>query len=131
MDNNKIYIFVYGSLKRGKESYSLIKTCEYVGKGYINGILYDLCVGFPAAVETEYKSKVYGEVYIANKDILDLIDEFEDYKEDDIEESVYYRKEVEVSLESPKKEKLTVYAYFVTEERLAEFFAIEVKKGIW
>ena len=129
--DNKIYLFVYGSLKRGKDEYSLIKTCEYVGKGYINGILYDLCVGFPAAVETEYKSKVYGEVYIIDKDTLDIIDEYEDYKEDNLDESVYYRKEVDVYLESPKKDKITAYTYFLTEERLSEFFTIEVKKGVW
>ena len=58
-------LFVYGTLRRGGERYSLLERlgAAYVGKGSVAGELYDLGA-YPGALKSRSKSaRVVGEVY--------------------------------------------------------------------
>ena len=103
-----MYLFVYGTLKRGFPYHNLLKDSKFIDSAltqkkfimYSNGS-YPLI--FPD--ETNKKSGyVKGEVYSVDKNILKILDEFEDVPEE------YLRIKTEVKLLN-KGEIISSYVY--------------------
>jgi len=96
-----MYIFVYGTLKRGFPSHYLLKNSIFIDYAltqkkfvmYSNG-------SYPLIIPDEVHEKsgfVKGEVYKVNENILKILDEFEDVPEE------YVREKAEVLLLNKKR----------------------------
>ena len=89
-------IFVYGTLRKGfphPMAELLVSQAEYVGSATAPGKLYDLGP-YPAAIFSEESPyRVKGDLFrIADaKHLIPLLDEYEDYRPDDPENSLYKR----------------------------------------
>lgn len=74
-----ILIFVYGTLRRNEENYYLLQNEQCIAQQcWTNGLLYDTSEGYPALKGTT-KGKVYGELYLVDKEKLQELDRLEDY----------------------------------------------------
>jgi gamma-glutamylcyclotransferase (GGCT)/AIG2-like uncharacterized protein YtfP len=98
------FLFVYGSLRkavvRGAMKNILIKHCEYISDGMLQGKLYDIA-GYPGAIQSENTNdKVYGEVYriVRKHPLLIRLDEFEGCTEKFPRPHEYTRKKLLISL---------------------------------
>lgn len=77
-----IYLFVYGTLKKGKHNHGIISHCKYIGKckllynHYVlkNGPLPYLC--FQRRYLNDY-THVYGELYKVTQNDIEMLDKFE------------------------------------------------------
>jgi gamma-glutamylcyclotransferase (GGCT)/AIG2-like uncharacterized protein YtfP len=115
------YIFLYGSLiskKSPKEVKRLIsKYCSFIDHGYISGKLYFLG-SYPGAVISEnIEDRVYGRVYeVTNGEyFFRLLDEYEDYQKENLENSEFIRIKSKVFLLS-SKEVLNCWLYYYNGE---------------
>ena len=114
--NNKI--FVYGTLMEGLLQQVLPDVDRYIQKkrkGRINGRLFDLG-DYPGAKPTTVKSKiVHGQIYELNpqfvNDILEKLDDYEEYDPQKKDESLYIRKLTPVIAEDGAISKAWVYWY--------------------
>ncbi len=121
-------LFVYGTLLQKAENHHLIEgEARFVGRGFINAVLYDLKVGFPAAVLD--RGKVYGEVYDADEDLVEEIDEFEGYYPKRPADCLYFRKPLPVFMSDGSK--LEAEVYYMTPESLEKFPAEIMPRGRW
>jgi len=74
-----ILIFVYGTLRRNEENHYLLQNEQCVAQQcWTNGQLYDTTEVFPALKQST-KGRVYGELYIVDKQKLQQLDRLEDY----------------------------------------------------
>lgn len=89
---NKHLIFVYGSLRRGGENAmsSTFPNSNLVGSATVSGSLYDLGA-YPGLLLNNSSSKVIGEAYEVDDELLKELDDFE-------APSDYRRKQVEITL---------------------------------
>ena len=88
-------IFVYGTLLKGMERFNVLSNSQFIDHGYTEAILYDLGE-YPAI--TKGNKTVYGELYKIDDEILNVLDRIEGYFPDDLDQSLYIRKEVDVTL---------------------------------
>lgn len=99
------HIFIYGTLMKDYENYkkfSLSEKLNYIGKGKLNGTMYDLG-DYPGIIINDQDSSIKGELYkIKDQRILRDLDEFECYHPDSVKESLYIRKEVQLTKPSIK-----------------------------
>lgn len=72
-----MYVFVYGTLKRGCSNCDLLKNNDFISGTYTanNFTMLDFGI-FPGVVDGN-TSKIYGELYDVDSDTLESIDEFE------------------------------------------------------
>lgn len=72
-----MYIFVYGTLKRGCPNCNLLKDTGYISGIYTanNYTMLDFCI-FPGVLEGN-TSQIYGELYDIDSDTLESVDKFE------------------------------------------------------
>lgn len=106
-------VFVYGTLKQGFSNGHFLEDCLFLGNASIKGQLLDIG-HFPGLVGSDdWKSRVWGEVYLVTHDILAQLDRLEG------EGSLYLRKSVIVRMETNCKGKpylgqkaKLVWAYF-------------------
>ncbi len=81
---------------------------RFIGEGWIEAELFDLGL-YPGAVPGT-GTRVYGEVYqLGDLSVLELLDEFEDFRPTDLEGSLFVRRKVEVTMQTYK---ITAFAYF-------------------
>jgi gamma-glutamylcyclotransferase (GGCT)/AIG2-like uncharacterized protein YtfP len=104
-------VFVYGTLRRGFASHGLICRLggSYVGRGMIQGELYDLG-SFPGALRSEDPAaRVAGEVYRFKDSVraLRTLDEYEGVSE--YRAGPYVRSVLEVTLEDGAEVKAWAY----------------------
>ena len=72
----KFPIFVYGTLKKGERAHIFLKDAQFLGRAFVAGFeLYDLGE-YPGAKRG--KGIVKGEVYLVDKNLLKLLDEYEE-----------------------------------------------------
>lgn len=123
MTRNPKYIFVYGSLRRGRQPLNGWQRqfgAQYVGRGFIRAGLYNLG-RYPGVIPSE-KFKTYGEVYrLTNKEpVLKHLDRYEGYDPEDHQGSLFVRKPINVTLENGRRVVAWVYFYNkrVSKERL-------------
>lgn len=122
-------LFVYGTLRRGKEGHSLLENSPFVAEGYVEGTLYDLGVGFPALGVDEIQGRVYGEVYEVSEDLLDTLDHYEGYSPEDEEDSLYLRQEI--TFYPAKGKPFSVQAYVMPPSQRKRFLVTVIPSGRW
>ena len=98
-----IFIFVYGTLKKGKRAHHLLSGAKLIGSGIVRG--YDMYIvsDYPGIVKGE--GTVKGEVYEVDEDILKKLDEYEGVP------LLYTRIEDTVKLENGRQLRANIYLY--------------------
>ncbi|MEM7510136.1 MAG: gamma-glutamylcyclotransferase family protein [Bacteroidota bacterium] len=106
-------IFVYGTLRKGfahPMADMLASRARYMGEGITSGRLFDLGP-YPAAIFSEESTYIVkGDVYKIKspQHLLPLLDDYEGYGEDDLENSLYKRVLIKVFC---KEDELEVWGY--------------------
>jgi len=122
--NNRI--FIYGTLMKGfKMHRKILLRCnvKYISKGHIKGKLYDL-QNYPCVTENKF-SETYGELYqMQNVHNIKIIDAYEGFDPSDTRNSLYVRKEVDVSFDN---KLIKAWAYFYNKALPKN--AIEITSG--
>ena len=117
-DSQKEYLFVYGTLKKGEKSHFFLKNAQFLGRARLSGFnLYNLGE-YPGIKRGS--GVVIGEVYALDKELLKIIDEYEE------EGKEYKRTCVEVEMENGRNLKVWIYEYlgYVEKKQL-------IKSGEW
>jgi len=107
-----MYLFVYGTLKRGFGNHAVLRGAEYVGRADLWGYEMYSLGGFPGIVPCTGFSCVQGEVYEVS-DFLSL-DRLEGYNPD-TDNGMYLRREVEIGWKDDEGEA-PAYAYIWNRE---------------
>lgn len=96
------FLFVYGTLmqhERNEFTEAIKKSTRYIGKGFVYAKKYDLG-DFPGIkIDLSKKHKTQGELYeiIKNKnELFSILDDYEGYNKNNIENSLFIRKEIEI-----------------------------------
>jgi gamma-glutamylcyclotransferase (GGCT)/AIG2-like uncharacterized protein YtfP len=91
---NKHLVFVYGTLRHGSAGAMSVRfpNSKFIADAKVTGSLYDLG-SYPGLLLNESNSLVIGEVYEVDDELLNELDDFE-------ASSSYWRKQVEVSLDT-------------------------------
>lgn len=118
-------LFVYGTLRPGL-GHALGRRLEQAGQrlglGRVFGRLYDYGM-FPVAVpDASQRFRVIGEVFEvdANPLFWSLLDEYEDFKPNDLRHSHFRRAEAEVEMESLERLRAQIYWYRLSVDGLAK-----------
>ncbi len=126
-------VFVYGTLKPGKENYPRYCAGKVITetKAMAKGLLYDLPKhGYPAM--TIGDGQVYGYLLeFQNSDVLTALDELEDYDPcGESSQNLYTRQEVEIY--SQKGNSLGfAWVYFMSVNNIRQFSCIFLEDGWW
>jgi len=99
------FLFVYGTLMRGRSNHHYLKECKFIGRGIIKGFsLYAVSPWYPGVV---YKKggRVKGEVYEIDEEVLRKIDDLEDNG------YLYRRKKISVFMEESQIIEAWVYIW--------------------
>ncbi|MBJ8005234.1 MULTISPECIES: gamma-glutamylcyclotransferase [Bacillus cereus group] len=73
------HVFVYGTLRKEQTNAHYMQGATCIADGaWTYGKLFDTNEGYPAMVCSN-EEKVYGEVYEVNSDVLQKLDELEEY----------------------------------------------------
>ncbi len=125
-------VFVYGTLKPGERNYPLYCTqAVEVIKAIAYGKLYDLPMGYPAAIFPE-SDFVRGYVLtFSDTTVLQALDELEDYyPHQPIDQSLYQRHQIEVY--NPNFNSLgTVWTYSMSQQQIDFYGGVFVSNGWW
>ena len=74
-----MFVFVYGTLKKGLGNHYLLGDSEFIGEAVLHGAsLYSYCSSFPS-VSLEVDGIVKGEVYRIDEDTLYALDGLEGF----------------------------------------------------
>ena len=118
-------IFVYGSLVKGFHNDDWLQNTPFVGRGTVNGLLYDVAGGgFPGMVPG--KGVVHGEVYRIEEEALPRLDSLEGFHGADNPFNLYNREKIEVTLAAGGK--VAAWAYFFNHPVSQESF---IPSGDW
>ncbi len=104
MNKNKCYLFVYGTLMRGLSNHKYLKNEKFICQTEILDFeLYNVTNEYPGIIKKE-NSKVQGELYQINRQILEDLDKLEgdEYKR------------IEVNLIT-KEDRMKAFTYLWTE----------------
>jgi len=110
------YIFVYGTLLgefAPPEIAVVITKLELIGAGFVHGRLYDLG-DYPGAIlDASSETKIFGRVYRlpSDSDILNALDDYEEFHPHKSSQSLFIRKQTEAFLTSGEKIRCWVYEY--------------------
>ena len=109
------FLFVYGTLMRGfpsLESWQGRVQAEFVGRGNIQGRLYDLGE-YPAVIRAGSEHLVRGEVYELRDpaNAVSILDEYEAFSPSHPERSLFIRAVTPVVMDDGRKAKVWVYVY--------------------
>ncbi|WP_242213283.1 gamma-glutamylcyclotransferase [Bacillus cereus group sp. BfR-BA-01383] len=73
------HVFVYGTLRKGQTNAHYMQGATCIAEeAWVYGKLFDTNEGYPAMICSN-EEKVYGEVYEVNDDVLQKLDELEEY----------------------------------------------------
>lgn len=110
------YLFVYGTLMKkysGHKPIHLEKYGKYVSEGIIQGRLYEID-NYPGLILSSNSSdKVYGEIFLLEDFIAAIhkLDEYEDYFQDDLENSLYVRQVEQIKIKEGETKKAWVFIF--------------------
>ena len=109
------FLFVYGTLMQGFDSLENWQSrvqAEFVGRGKIQGRLYDLGK-FPGAIRAAFEHLVRGEVYKLRNpaNALDILDEYEGFFPLHPERSSFVRAVTPVVMDDGREKEAWVYFY--------------------
>ncbi|MCX8084218.1 MAG: gamma-glutamylcyclotransferase [Calditerrivibrio sp.] len=102
-------VFVYGTLKKGKQFNYLMKDAKFLGRAETVEKYAMYKDNIPYVVKDEQVSTIKGEVYLVNEKILHELDKFEEHP------NYYYRELIKVRLDTGKE--MDAYIYFFPEKR--------------
>lgn len=106
-----MFIFVYGTLKKGYLNHYLLVDAELIGKAKTiekYSMYPSVCNNYPFAIESKKENFLDGEIYKIDKTIEKKLDILEGYPD------LYIKKEIDVVLE--KGEELKAIIYFKNED---------------
>ena len=114
-------LFVYGTLRNGRLQNFVPEVASFVetkGKGFVNGLLFN-AGEFPVAKRTKVDTqKVYGDLLEIKegkeKDVLRLLDEYEEIDNENPKKSLFVRNLVKVK--TNKGEILNAWIYWYNKE---------------
>ena len=72
------YVFVYGTLLKGERNHHLLENASFVSDGYITNFFMFNLGTYPGIQKSNKDCKVIGEVYLVDKETLNLLDELEE-----------------------------------------------------
>jgi len=125
-------VFVYGTLKPGERNYPFYCTQAIeVIEAIAYGKLYDLPMGYPAAVFPE-SDLVRGYILtFTNAAVLQALDELEDYyPHQPISQNLYQRHQIEVY--NPNSNSLgTVWTYSMSQQQINAYGGVLISNGWW
>jgi len=102
-------LFAYGTLLKGMTRFGVLADSQFMGHGFIQGVLYDLGA-YPAVGEGD--GLVYGELYEIDREKLCELDSIEGYFSENEHHSLYLRKEAGVTLlNNGSRERAYTYFY--------------------
>lgn len=125
-------VFVYGTLKPGERNYQFYCTqAVAVQKAIAYGKLYDLPMGYPAAIFPE-TSLVRGYLLtFIDAAILQALDELEDYyPHQPISRNLYQRQQIEV-YDLHKKSLGKAWTYSMNQQQIDNYGGTLLDKGWW
>jgi gamma-glutamylcyclotransferase (GGCT)/AIG2-like uncharacterized protein YtfP len=70
-----MFLFVYGTLRRGESAAELMRDAEFIGMGRIRARVIATASGYMGLVEGD--EWIEGEIYLASDEILQRIDPYE------------------------------------------------------
>jgi len=88
-------IFVYGALSKSMSRFGVLADSRFKGNGFTKSVLYDVGV-YPAV--RKGIGAVYGELYEIDDKKNNELDTIEGYYPEDNDQSLYVRKEVDITL---------------------------------
>ncbi|HYH84697.1 MAG TPA: gamma-glutamylcyclotransferase family protein [Pyrinomonadaceae bacterium] len=112
----KEYIFIYGTLLpeyAPDEIAGIVRQLRRVGSGCVRGRLYDLG-NYPGVIlDASSRTKVRGHLFALpdGKRVLRALDSYEDFKPDDVKNSLFVRKRTTATLDDGRKVECWVYVY--------------------
>ncbi len=110
------YLFTYGTLQPGHAPAEIVQAVDKlrpVGKGFVNGLLYDLG-DYPGAVlNLESKRRIFGTVFELAEDagLLSQLDEYEGFDPITPQQSLFIRELHPVKMATGEKLNCWVYIY--------------------
>lgn len=123
---------MYGTLKPGERNYPFYCTQALeVIEAITYGKLYDLPMGYPAAIFPE-SDLVRGYVLtFGDTTVLQTLDELETYDPNQpISQNLYQRHQIEVY--NPNKESLgTVWTYSMSQQQIHAYSGVLISDGWW
>lgn len=102
--NEPIKVFVYGSLKKGKQADAFLKNSKFISEDSVKGGLY--AISFFPGIRLDEDGEVSGEVYEVDRDTLFRLDNYEGYY-GTRPDSLFVRKNVTTN----KGEKVCIYEF--------------------
>jgi gamma-glutamylcyclotransferase (GGCT)/AIG2-like uncharacterized protein YtfP len=110
------YLFIYGTLLPGHAPDKLAKVVDrlsYVGKASVPGKLYDLGKYPGAILDPSSQTRVFGRVFELPEDqgVLQALDSYEEFKPDDLDNSLFVREQITVSLRDGRSIQCWIYVY--------------------
>ena len=125
-------VFVYGTLKPGESNYLRLCAGKVLEeeRAIAFGQLFDLPVGYPAMTTGDRPIQGYLLTF-ANPDLLNTLDDLEDYRPHRLlEENYYNRREIEIF--APDGQSLGLaWAYFMTVEKIKNLKGIPIPSNCW
>lgn len=128
-ETNMEKVFVYGSLRTDFWNYDKVlkNRVRHVQEGCIEGSLYHLPAGYPAAISGA--GQIYGEVFTLSRDkVIKSLDVLEGYAGEG-KDNLYERKKCKVLLQDGTEEMCWVYLY--VDEAAAKKYGKPVSQGDW
>lgn len=125
-------VFVYGTLKPGERNYQFYcAQAVSVQKAIAYGKLYDLPMGYPAAVFGE-TSLIRGYLLtFIDAAILQALDELEDYYPNQpTSQNLYQRHQIEV-YDLSKKSLGKVWTYSMNQQQINNYSGTLIDEGWW
>ena len=114
-------LFIYGTLKRGERLHFYLRRSKYLGRSYVLGFkLYYSLHGYPVLYERSgWKKKVWGEVFLVHKRVLNNIRTIETqsgYKEGQYNGMIFFYK-TEEDYKNHKYHLLPIARFTTARER--------------
>jgi gamma-glutamylcyclotransferase (GGCT)/AIG2-like uncharacterized protein YtfP len=125
-------VFVYGTLKPGERNYPFYCTqAVEVQEAIAIGKLYDLPMGYPAAIFPE-SDLVWGYVLtFCDTTVLQALDELEDYDPHrPTSQNLYQRNQIEV-YNSNFNFLGTVWTYSMSQQQIDAYGGVLISNGWW
>jgi len=120
-ETSGIRVFVYGTLKNGHGNFPALEGATFLGRCFIEGGNRMLDLNwYPGVVKDATmpaESRIYGEVYLIDEDILNTLDCIEGHPH-------FYARE---KVATPWKK---AWCYFLPEEYLTEGY-LTLRDGLW
>jgi gamma-glutamylcyclotransferase (GGCT)/AIG2-like uncharacterized protein YtfP len=110
------YLFLYGTLIPGRandEMAELVWKLQRIGSAYVQGRLYDLGEYPGAILDSSSDTTIRGEVFevTGKQDILASLDSYEEFNPNDLESSLFVRRQSPVTLSDGRKLNCWLYVY--------------------